>query len=122
MTTPLDTFPLLARAGSIIPAAEGVRYAAEAPVPARELLVFTGADGETELYDDAGDGYGEGLRISLRYREESGELILGTAAGKMPGAVSVTVRFFRPDGSFCVQTARYDGTETRVNAGEKTGG
>ena len=58
ISTPLDRFPVLVRAGSILPVAEGAQCAADLPVPAREFLVFGGADGRMELYDDAGDGYG----------------------------------------------------------------
>lgn len=35
------------------------------------------AAGAFTLYDDAGDGFGKGRRIPLRYEEAAGELTLG---------------------------------------------
>ena len=113
-TTPLNRFPLFVRAGSILPAAEGARCAAEAPLPAREILVFGGADGDFELYDDTGDGYEEGMVISLRYTDQDRTLILGQIRGELPEEISVTVRLHLPDGRKAVRQVRYDGRETRV--------
>ena len=67
--TPLNRFPVFVRAGSILPTAEGAQCAADVPTPARELTVYEGADGMLLLYDDAGDGYGQGTTIPVRYSE-----------------------------------------------------
>ena len=114
--TPLGRFPAFFRAGSIVPVAEGARSAADLPLPAREILVFGGADGEFQLYDDAGDGYAEGLVIPMRYEDAGGTLTLGRCEGNLPEPADLTVRFLRPGGVSVVRTVRYTGEETRVRA------
>ena len=120
--TPMERFPLFVRAGSILPAAEGAECAADIPLPPRKLLVFTGADGSFELYDDAGDGdgwkRGEYLLIPLRYREESGALILGKKQGTLPAEADMEIWFIRPDGSEEHHTVRYAGEETQAACGQ----
>ncbi len=112
--TPPDRFPVYVRAGSILPVAEGAQCAADVPVPAREILVFGGADGACELYDDAGDGYGEGMTVPVRYRDGENLLILGKIRGRLPEGISVTVRLYRKDGGAVCRTAAYDGNETEI--------
>lgn len=116
---PLDRFPLYVRAGGILPVAEGARCAADLPVPAREILVFGGADGVFELYDDSGDGYEEGITIPIRWTEIRKTLILGRAAGRLPEAVRVTVRLTEPGGRHVTRQAVYDGGERRISFAEE---
>ena len=116
---PLDRFPLYVRAGGILPVAEGARCAADLPVPAREILVFGGADGAFELYDDSGDGYEEGITIPIRWTESRKTLILGRAAGRLPEAVRVTVRLTEPGGRHVTRQAVYDGGERRISFAEE---
>ena len=116
---PLDRFPLFVRAGGILPVAEGARCAADLPVPAREILVFGGADGAFELYDDSGDGYEEGITIPIRWTESRKTLILGRAAGRLPEAVRVTVRLTEPGGRHVIRQAVYDGGERRISFAEE---
>ena len=116
---PLDRFPLYVRTGGILPVAEGARCAAELPVPAREILVFGGADGAFEMYDDAGDGYEEGFTIPVRWTESRKTLILGRAAGRLPEAVCMTVRLTEPGGRRENRQVVYDGRELCISfAGE----
>lgn len=116
---PLDRFPLYVRTGGILPVAEGARCAAELPVPAREILVFGGADGAFEMYDDAGDGYEEGFTIPVRWTESRKTLILGRAAGRLPEAVCMTVRLTEPGGRRETRQVVYDGREQCISfAGE----
>ena len=117
--TPLDRFPLYVRTGGILPVAEDARCAAELPVPAREILVFGGADGAFEMYDDAGDGYEEGFTIPVRWTESRKTLILGRAAGRLPEAVCMTVRLTEPGGRRETRQVVYDGREQCISfAGE----
>ena len=116
---PLDRFPLFVRAGGILPVAEGARCAADLPVPAREILVFGGADGAFELYDDSGDGYEEGITIPIRWTESRKTLILGRAAGRLPEAVCMTVRLTEPGGRHVTRQAVYDGGERRISFAEE---
>ena len=116
---PLDRFPLFVRAGGILPVAEGARCAADLPVPAREILVFGGADGAFELYDDSGDGYEEGITIPIRWMESRKTLILGRAAGRLPEAGCMTVRLTEPGGRHVTRQAVYDGGERRISFAEE---
>jgi alpha-D-xyloside xylohydrolase len=50
-------FPLYARAGATLPLGPARDYASQDPQAPIELRVYTGDDGQFELYQDAGDGY-----------------------------------------------------------------
>ena len=112
--TPLERFPVLVRAGSVLPVAEGAQCAADLPTPARELMVFGGADGTLEWYDDSGDGDAPGLRIPVRYDDATATLTLGDCDGALPEPVAIAARLFRPDGSRRTASVRYAGAQVRV--------
>ena len=118
IATPPDRFPLYVRAGGILPVAEGAQCTADLPVPAREILVFGGADGAFELYDDAGDGYEEGITIPIRWTESGKTLVLGRAAGCLPETVCITIRLAEPDGRCETRQAAYNGRECRITFAE----
>ena len=109
----MERFPLLVRAGSILPLSGEACCSAEVSSPAAELLIFGGADGSFTLYDDAGDGMGylkgEYLRIPLRWDDQSATLHFGDREGSLPVDVSLPVRLIRPDGNVAVRTVRYQG-------------
>lgn len=113
--TPLDRFPLFARAGSILPVARDAVCTRDLPLPARELWVFCGADGAFELYDDEGDGHGylsgEFVSIPLAYDENDHTLTIGRAEGKLKVDCKMQVRFVRPNGSQYVTDVCYQGNE-----------
>jgi alpha-D-xyloside xylohydrolase len=75
--TPLETIPVVARAGSIRPLDHGI-------------LVFPGADGAFVHYDDAGDGWGyetgEYTRVTLRWNDADRILTVDPSTGAYPGA------------------------------------
>ena len=117
--TPMDRFPLYVRAGSVVPVSDDAESTAEVSSPASELLVFTGADGCFELYDDAGDGNGAGqgdyLRIPMSYSEETGVLTLGNRQGRRSAECSFTVRFILPEGEIRERTVHYTGRTIQVS-------
>jgi alpha-D-xyloside xylohydrolase len=86
---PLARMPLYVRAGSIVPVGPDVQYAAEKPNAPITLLVFTGADGSFDYYEDDGVSYGyengEFARIPMRYDAAKGTLTLAGRAGSYPG-------------------------------------
>ena len=86
---PLDRAPLYVRAGSIVPVGPDVQYAAEKPGAPLTLLVFTGADGSFDYYEDDGVSYGyekgEFARIPLRFDAAKGTLTIGARTGSYPG-------------------------------------
>ncbi len=57
VAAPLDTMPLLVRAGAILPTGPVKQYWAEHSSEPVRLTVYPGADGTFQLYDDDGDGF-----------------------------------------------------------------
>ncbi len=86
---PLETLPLFARAGSILPYGPAVQYAAEKPADPLELRVYRGADGDFTLYEDEGDNYnyekGAYAAIPLRWDDKAQTLTIGERHGEFPG-------------------------------------
>jgi hypothetical protein len=77
-------------------------------------MVFGGADGTLEWYDDSGDGDAPGLRIPVRYDDATATLTLGDCDGALPEPVAIAARLFRPDGSRRTASVRYAGAQTQV--------
>ena len=120
LATPMDRFPVLVKAGSILPlSAGGCSSTADLKSPADELLVFSGADGSFDLYDDAGDGMaclrGEYLRIPLCWEEDTLTLTAGKAEGSLPAAAHMRVRLIRPDGSSEIRSLGYSGAPVSLS-------
>ncbi|WP_185234675.1 TIM-barrel domain-containing protein [Teredinibacter franksiae] len=90
---PLNRMPLYVKAGSIIPTAPEVQYADQILNAPITLNVYTGADGNFELYEDDGRSYGyekgEWSRIPFSYNEAAGTLTLGKRQGTFPGMAEV---------------------------------
>jgi alpha-D-xyloside xylohydrolase len=86
---PLNKIPLYVRAGSILPLGPRVQYADEKPNDPIELRIYRGADGEFELYEDAGDNYhyekGEYSIIKMRWNDKTNTLTFEPRVGQFPG-------------------------------------
>ena len=86
---PLDRIPLYVRAGSILPLGPEIEYADEKPAGPIELRIYTGADREFDLYQDAGDGYdyehGAHSVIPIHWSESNRTLTIGQREGEYPG-------------------------------------
>ncbi|WP_406430778.1 DUF5110 domain-containing protein [Streptomyces sp. NBC_01589] len=82
--TPLERLPVYARAGSVLPLARP-----DSGPEDLDILVFPGADGSFELYEDEGDGWGyeqgASTLTALRWNEATGTLTVGRPAGDYPG-------------------------------------
>ena len=91
---PLDTIPLFVRAGSIVPMMRGLHYASEDNGSPLEVHVYTGADADFLLYEDAGDGYGyengEYALVSLHWDDAAEVLTIGERTGCFPGMKEFT--------------------------------
>jgi alpha-glucosidase len=74
---PLERLPLFARAGAVIPTQAVVQHTGEMSKTPLSLLVVAGADGVGQLYEDAGDGYGE--RRTTTATQRGGSLKLSHA-------------------------------------------
>jgi len=88
---PLDRMPLYVRAGSILPMGPEIEYAAQNPGGPIELRIYRGADGQFDLYEDAGDSYdyekGQHSVIPIRWNESAGLLTIGGRQGSFPGMI-----------------------------------
>ena len=125
---PLARMPLYVRAGSIVPVGPDIQYSAEKPGAPLTLLVFTGADGSFDYYEDDGVSYGyergEFARIPLRYDAAKGTLTIGARAGSykgMPEKRSIRVRWIRDGAKAPAEldapadsTVEYSGAEITV--------
>ena len=84
---PLDRIPLYVRAGSILPLGPEIEYADEKPAGPIELRIYPGADGEFDLYQDAGDGYdyehGAHSVIPVHWSESNRTLTIGQREGNL---------------------------------------
>ena len=113
----LDTIPLYAKAGAIVPMGPVMQYVDEVKNPVVEIMVFPGADGSFTLYDDAGDGYqyekGEFSEIPLKWDDAKKALTIGARRGSYPGmAKTRRFRVVLPDGT--AMSADYAGAEVSV--------
>jgi alpha-D-xyloside xylohydrolase len=86
---PLERIPLYVRAGSIVPLGPEIEYADEKPAGPIELRIYRGADGQFDLYQDAGDSYdyekGQHSTIPLRWSESNKTLTIGKRQGEYAG-------------------------------------
>lgn len=82
---PLARMPLFVRAGAIVPTGPEIRHTGESLNAPLTLNVYTGADGELDIYEDDGTSYdyeqGEWSRIPVRYDDARGLLTLGERVG-----------------------------------------
>lgn len=87
--TPLERIPLWVRAGSIIPTGPGVQHGAEALDAAVDVLVYPGADGRFEFYEDENDNYNYEQNkyaiTPLSWDDAAGRLSVGRRAGGFAG-------------------------------------
>jgi alpha-D-xyloside xylohydrolase len=85
---PLDRMPLFVKAGAIIPLGPITEFTGQKPEAPITLYVYTGANGEFELYEDDGTTYGyergEFSRIPFSYNEATGTLTIGARSGDFP--------------------------------------
>jgi hypothetical protein len=84
----LQSIPVYARAGAILPMGPRIQYATEKNDPI-ELRIYPGADGEFTLYEDENDGYGyesgNYSTIPISYSQADGKVTIGTRTGSFPG-------------------------------------
>ena len=113
--THLDTVPLFARAGAIIPIGPDVQYSGEKPWDDLEIRVYPGADGQFTLYEDEGDGYAyeQGACSEITFTLKGNTLSVGARKGSFPGMLQQRrFRIVTPDGK--QSELRYDGAACSV--------
>ncbi|WP_188758439.1 glycoside hydrolase family 31 protein [Edaphobacter acidisoli] len=124
---PLDRIPLYVRAGSILPLGPAREYVEQAPDAPIVLRIFPGADGNFNLYNDAGDGYnyekGEYAITPIHWHDATRTLEIGARQGSyvgMPRKLSFHIVVVRPgygtgpDPSAQYLSLDYDGTPTHI--------
>ena len=97
----LDSCPVFAKAGSIIPFGPEVQYSSEKPWDNLEIHVFKGADGTFTLYEDEGDSYNyeKGAYSTITFTLKGGRLSIGARIGAFEGMLgSRTFRIVTSDG------------------------
>jgi alpha-D-xyloside xylohydrolase len=86
---PLKTMPLYVRAGSIVPMGPHMEYATEKPADVIELRIYSGANGQFELYEDENDNYnyekGKYATIQFGWDDQKRELHISSRKGSFPG-------------------------------------
>jgi len=86
---PIDIIPLYIKAGSILPWAQKVQYAAEKKWDNLEIRIYPGADGEFKLYEDEKDNYNyeKGIYslIEFHWNDASKKLTISNRKGEFPG-------------------------------------
>lgn len=89
---PYEKIPVLVKSGSIIPMGEVQQYVDEKKDQTIQLLVYQGADGKFDLYEDDGASLaytkGNYSIIPLRYDESSKTLTIGARKGSYKGMIS----------------------------------
>ncbi|MGN6088007.1 MAG: glycoside hydrolase family 31 protein, partial [Actinomycetales bacterium] len=88
MHRPLDTLPVLARAGAIVPLDAADVPSGECGNPeSLEVLVVAGADGSFELLEDDGTGArpeeARVARTSISYSQSEGRIVIGPVSGAL---------------------------------------
>jgi alpha-D-xyloside xylohydrolase len=85
---PLDTLPIFAKSGSIVPFGPAVESAAGKPDPI-ELRIYGGADADFTLYEDEGDSYnyekGAHATIPMHWDDKNHTLKIGQRVGTFRG-------------------------------------
>ncbi len=112
---PLETLPLFVKAGAIIPTAQGLSYADEKQGEISCIDIYTGADGQFTVYNDAGDGYefedGAYSKFTITYTDATETVSFSDAEGDFAMQSNFTLRFVSQDG--CTEKdICYQGKET----------
>ncbi|MGY5452169.1 TIM-barrel domain-containing protein [Agarivorans sp. MS3-6] len=89
MATPIDSMPLLVKAGAIIPHGPDVQYHDELPYEPLNIQIYAGQDGEFILYEDEGDSYryeqGKYSEISFFWHDAKAYLEIAERQGSYSG-------------------------------------
>lgn len=103
MHRPIDTIPVLAKAGSIVPLQSKEELSSRTDNPAKlDLLVFGGESGEFSMYEDDGvsmeyeNGHSVTTRFTLEWTDRK-RFVIEPAAGDVsliPGARTFTVKLY----------------------------
>lgn len=90
----IDTMPIFAKAGSILPIGPDLQHTGEKPSAKLIALVYPGADATFELYEDEGEGNGyqagDFATTELKWNEASQTFQVSKTEGGYPGKLTTT--------------------------------
>jgi len=88
---PYERIPLYVHEGSILPAGPEIEYTNQKPDAPIDIYVYTGKNGNFELYEDESTNYnyedGKYSIIAFEYSEDDGKLIIKARQGEFEGMV-----------------------------------
>jgi len=86
---PINIIPLYVKAGAIVPMGRVMEYATAKPADSIELRIYTGADGQFELYEDENDNYnyekGRYAVFSFKWNDKTRQLTISDRKGSFTG-------------------------------------
>ena len=116
-TTRIDEFPMLVKAGSILPLGPEMEYVGQKSWDDLEIRVYPGADATFTLYEDEGDNYnyeqGAYTTISFKWDNKRQKLTIGAREGEYPGMLK-TRKFHVNVIGKGVQEVVYDGNKIEL--------
>ena len=96
MPAPYEKMPVFVREGAIVPFGPEIQWSDEKKPELINLYVYTGANGEFELYEDEGTNYnyekGKSSKILFQWNDASKTLSIGARRGSFNGMLK-TRRF-----------------------------
>jgi alpha-glucosidase/alpha-D-xyloside xylohydrolase len=110
----LDTVPLYVRAGAIVPMGPVRQYVDEPSPEAPSLVVYPGADGTSDWYEDDGHVVGPSMRIRLAWRDGARTLSVALAPGSRMRPPSQRRLDVRIAGAPTVKSITFNGQATSV--------
>ena len=120
VTNGIETTPLFARVGAILPAVKAVSPITAADFEALSLNVFPGGDGSYTLYEDDGEtlGYQTGKQRTTAMTQTAtasgGSLTIGAAAGSFTTAYTARTVTVRLHSAAAISHAMLDGKPAAV--------
>ncbi len=114
----LETMPLYVRAGAIVPMGPVRQYTSEPVDDPLTLVVYPGADGTFELYEDDGATFeyrsGDWMGITVRWRDDERRLTLALAPRSQMRTPSPRQIEVRLAGSEDARTLNFDGRPVQI--------
>jgi alpha-glucosidase/alpha-D-xyloside xylohydrolase len=112
----LETLPLYVRAGAVVPLDPIRQYSSEPVATPMTLVVYPGADGTSQLYEDDGISFeyqrGSFMRIEMQWHDSGRTLRLSLVSGsRMIGSPSRVINV-RVAGESRTQSVHFDGLTT----------
>jgi alpha-glucosidase (family GH31 glycosyl hydrolase) len=114
----LETMPLYVRAGGIVPTGPVKQYTAEHVPGPLTIVVYRGADGAFDFYEDDGESFdyehGAWMGLEMRWSERTGRLSVSLARGSRMVPPTPRELQVRLAGSTAIQTIQFDGRPQSV--------